>query len=104
MGVKKVPWRDRILQSMPSTASHRSMMTYDELDDALIEAAAIRRMRPDEYAMRAVRAFVEADLGMDPAVLREPEPYLHDMRRGTLDPLRYRGKGFGAWRIERLAE
>ncbi len=100
---KKIPWRDKILQSLPSTPGVQRVMTYPELDAALVEAAGTRRMRPEEYAMRAVRAFVEHDLDLDNE-LCEPEPLLHDTRRGTLPPMRYRGKEFGRWRIERLAE
>ena len=99
----KVSWRDRIMSSLPSTATFRRIMTYAELESALDEAAKRRRMKADEYAMRAVRAFVEYDLDVDDE-LREPEPLLHDLRRHGLSPKRYRGKQFGRWRIERLAE
>jgi hypothetical protein len=99
----KVPWRQRILQSLPSTATFRRIATYQELEEGLAEAAGKRRMHPDEYAMRAVRAFVEYDLDIDDE-LREVEPLLRDMRRVGLPPKRYRGREFGRWRIERLAE
>ena len=100
MGVK-VPWRQRILASLPSTATFRRMMTYVELEAALEEAAALRRLRPEEYAMRAVRAFVEYDLDIDDE-LREIEPNLRGTLRGTLPPERYRGKSFGKWRVVKL--
>jgi hypothetical protein len=99
----KTPWRQRILASLPATATFRRIVSYDELDEALAEAAQKRRMHPDEYAMRAVRAFVEHDLDIDDE-LREIEPNLRDIRRVGLPPKRYRGKEFGRWRIERLAE
>jgi len=99
----KVPWRQRILSSLPATATFRRIATYAELEAALAEAAGKRRMHPDEYAMRAVRAFVEYDLDVDDE-LREIEPLLRDARRHGLPPLRYRGKQFGRWRIERLGE
>jgi hypothetical protein len=101
--VVKKPWRARILSSLPSTATFRRIMTYDELNSALEEAAALRRMHPDEYAMRAVRAFVEHDLDIDDE-LREQEPLLRDTRRRGLPPMRYRGREFGAWRVTRLDE
>lgn len=102
MAVKK-PWRARILQSLPSTQTFRRIASYEELDEKLVEAAGIRRMVPDEYAMRAIRSFVEYDLDIDDE-LREAEPLLRDTRRNGLPPKRYRGKEFGRWRIERLAE
>lgn len=102
MAVKR-DWRKRLMSALPATATFRRIMTYDDLEAALLEAAGKRRMHPDEYAMRAVRAFVEHDLDIDDE-LREIEPNLRDMRRVGLSPKRYRGKEFGRWRIERLGE
>lgn len=102
MGVR-VPWRQRLLASLPSTATFRRMMSYAELDEALDEAAAKRRLRPEEYAMRAVRAFVEYDLDVDDE-LREVEPNLRGTLRAGLPPQRYRGRSFGKWRVVKVDE
>lgn len=99
----RVPWRQRILASLPATATFRRVMTYTDLDDALEEAAALRRMHPDEYAMRAIRAFVEHDLDLDDE-LREVEPPLRSTLRRGLAPVRYRGREFGKWRVGTLDE
>lgn len=99
----KIPWRQKILDSTPSTPKSLIVTGYDELNEALKEAAAARRMKPEDYAMRAIRAFVEFDLDVDD-VLHENEPLLADTRRVGLAPQRYRGKSFGRWRIERLGE
>jgi hypothetical protein len=100
----KEPWRQRVLRSLPSTPGVIKVMSYPELDEALAEAAGIRRMKPDQYAMRAIRAMVEYDLRIEDARLRDPEPLLHDIRRAGLPPKRYRGRLFGRWQIERLAD
>jgi hypothetical protein len=99
----KIPWRQKIMDSTPSEPKILIVTGYDELNEALAEAAYARRMKPEDYAMRAIRAFIEFDLDLND-VLQEPEPLLPDARRAGLAPQRYRGKGFGRWRIERLGE
>lgn len=101
MGVK-APWQERLLASLPATATFRRIMSYAELDEALERAAAKRRLRPEEYAMRAVRAFVEHDLKLRDEVLRDIEPNLRGTLRSGLPPKRYRGRSFGRWRVMKL--
>lgn len=101
--VDRPDWQERLKDTLGDTTIPRYLIQA-RVDDAyrplIMRAARKRGLRPSAYVRRAVMAFVAHDLDIDFLELSQDEPPIED--RDGLPPRRFRGKGFGPWRIRRL--
>lgn len=101
MSLPRDDWRMRLLNRLPETAERGVFTTHPALRAGIETCAAERRLSPEDYVMRAARAFVAYDLGIDLATLAESEPPIaHVLSRHH--KTRRRGRGFGRWQIVEL--
>lgn len=72
----------------------------EEYRPLITRAAAKRGIPVSAYLRRAMMAFVAYDLDIDFLELAVAEPAITESE--NLPPRRFRGKGFGKWRIRKL--
>lgn len=103
---QQTDWREAILKDLPEGPIPLRGATFPSALEIIKVAAFNRRMTVEDFIGRAALAVAVHDAGseIDWATACEKEPPLADLRRRGLPKRRLRGRGFGAWRIERMDE
>lgn len=99
-------WRDNILNDLPEGPVPLRGASFPSAVEIIKVAAFNRRMGLEEFVGRAALAVAVHDMSgeISWAQATEKEPPLKDLRRRKLPRRRLRGKGFGPWQIEGMAE
>lgn len=96
-------WMERVEDAVGDRPMPKYLIqaqTPDRLRPFVVRAARKRGMPVSAYLRRAVLAFVVRDLDLDWDEVMEDEPSID--AEDNLPPRRYRGRGFGNWKIRGL--
>lgn len=99
-------WRDNIINDLPEEPVALKGMTFPSALELIKVAAFNRRMTLEDFVGRAALAVAVHDASAETSwtQMTDKEPPLRDLRRRKLPRRRLRGKGFGPWQIEGMAE
>lgn len=96
-------WQQRLEQSIDDANLPRYLIQAripEEYRPLIVRAAVKRGIPPSAYIRRALLAFVAHDLDIDFLELAIAEPAITESP--NLPPKRFRGRGFGSWKIRKL--